>query len=171
MERALTGWLVPWVTGRVGVGLAVASPSAGLATARRCHAVGTHCTRGGQCCSGICESVRTAPGRRRFRCGCPSDLTACGRSCADLESDADHCGACGNSCDGGECIDGACTVACRVFDEPCGDDPNSCCADFVCDPTSGSKCLRKPGAACEEDNDCSDVPASTGCIGNVCTLR
>jgi hypothetical protein len=40
---------------------------------------------------------------------CSSDLTTCGEICADLQSDARACGACGNACAAGEtCLDGGC---------------------------------------------------------------
>ncbi|MEZ4439830.1 MAG: glycosyl hydrolase family 18 protein [Polyangiaceae bacterium] len=42
-------------------------------------------------------------------CVCGDGLTDCGDACVDTESDADHCGACGNACDSGEtCAMGAC---------------------------------------------------------------
>jgi hypothetical protein len=39
---------------------------------------------------------------------CKSTETACGNKCTDTQSDANNCGACGTSCNGGSCIAGNC---------------------------------------------------------------
>jgi hypothetical protein len=39
---------------------------------------------------------------------CGPDEMACGEECVDLETDPDHCGGCGHSCLGGECVAGTC---------------------------------------------------------------
>lgn len=41
-------------------------------------------------------------------CICTEDLSDCGGSCVALQENPDHCGACGHSCLGGNCVDGEC---------------------------------------------------------------
>jgi len=160
------------LAGLFGLAVAGAASEASAAERRRpCQRLGVQCTRDGQCCSGICRTQELPGRRRRQVCACPAGLQACRGECVEVESDASNCGACGQSCNGGECIAGECTIACRQFDAPCDDDPASCCADLICDSSSGSKCLKKVGATCQEDNDCSDLPISTGCIGGLCTVQ
>jgi len=98
-----------------------------------CRPPGVGCTRGGQCCSGLCETQRSAPRSRRNRCYCipvcdgkvcgsnhcggtcgvcnPGE-TCCGNGdlCVDLATSAAHCGACGNACGSAQsCISGVCS--------------------------------------------------------------
>jgi len=74
-----------------------------------CRELSTPCTRDGQCCSGICQRSSRGVGRSsRYQCSCRPGLTACGRTCHDLRTDPENCGACGVVCDSGECVDGAC---------------------------------------------------------------
>ncbi|HEY1956272.1 MAG TPA: hypothetical protein VGH28_11685 [Polyangiaceae bacterium] len=39
---------------------------------------------------------------------CTSTQTSCGAKCVDTKSDPDNCGSCGNSCNGGSCLEGSC---------------------------------------------------------------
>lgn len=39
---------------------------------------------------------------------CPIGWVDCGAGCVDLETNSEHCGACGSSCGGGACVGGAC---------------------------------------------------------------
>jgi len=86
-----------------------------------CREAGVSCTRSGQCCSGTCERVALSVGRApRYTCACESGKTFCSRGCRDLQSDVDHCGACGNSCGAnGVCLSGVCDTltpkSCRDF--------------------------------------------------------
>ena len=41
---------------------------------------------------------------------CREGLAVCGGTCVDLGTDPGHCGACGLSCGGGACVEGACLV-------------------------------------------------------------
>ncbi len=41
-------------------------------------------------------------------CSCDSPHVACPSGCADLQTDAHHCGACGHDCQSGACLAGAC---------------------------------------------------------------
>lgn len=67
--------------------------------------------------------------------GCPGGGVLCGAACVDLETDAEHCGACDN--------------ACSTF----GDDLT--CRDGVCQPPAcepgRGDCDRNPENGCEED--------------------
>jgi hypothetical protein len=42
--------------------------------------------------------------------GCTSPMLTCGTACIDPTSDPDNCGACGHSCNGGQCTDGTCPI-------------------------------------------------------------
>lgn len=69
------------------------------------------------------------------------------RSCIDVSSDPDHCGACFSLClGGGACVDGVCAPVCRMVPTNCGagvidpcSDPYNCgqcwneCASRRCD--------------------------------------
>ena len=57
---------------------------------------------------------------------CPQGESFCGNGCVALDTDAAHCGACGNVCGHGEtCINGACGLACAVAAD-CGEAGNEC---------------------------------------------
>src|SRR5436190_18712029 len=78
---------------------------------------------------------------------CSVGLSACGGTCVDLQTTADHCGSCERACTSGAlCAQGACVVPpmdCRR-DGPC---PRA----QYCDIGDGT-C--KPG--CAQDRDCGD---------------
>src|SRR5262249_49424187 len=77
--------------------------------------------------------------------GCPSGQTACGQTCFDLDSSAQHCGACGTSCGAGQsCTNGSCVcatgftlcgstcVATATDHDHCGSCTNMCGSTQVC---------------------------------------
>ena len=69
---------------------------------------GATCPEGYECVAGGCAPV------------CDPGLTFCDGQCADLDTDPNHCGACGEDCaEGWDCIAGEC-----VYPDPC--DPNPC---------------------------------------------
>src|SRR2546423_15173870 len=61
---------------------------------------------------------------------CSGGLSVCGSQCADLQSDARHCGSCSNSCGAGQsCNNGSCG-GCVAPLTMCG----SSCVDVNSDP-------------------------------------
>lgn len=79
---------------------------------------------------------------------CGSDLTGCGNSCVDLQTDASHCGVCGKACPSGKvCTEGTCDVACKAGRTDCD---GSC----VNTDTSVRHC-GKCGNACSSDETCT----------------
>jgi hypothetical protein len=96
------------VAGVAGVltGAVVAGPASANGIHRRvCRPVGAGCTRGGQCCSGICPTSRALPRAGRNRCACPAGETPCGGGC---------CG------DGESCYAGVCRETCVSHEEEYG---------------------------------------------------
>lgn len=68
-----------------------------------CKKPGKKCKKSKDCCDGAkCK---------KKKCKCQSGRTKCGNTCADLNSDANHCGACNTACSAGQtCQGGACTA-------------------------------------------------------------
>ncbi len=110
----------------------------------------------------------------------------CDGSVVDLETDADHCGKCGNSCDSifGSCDQGRCI--CPENSEPCGSD--NTCKDMANDPLNCGGCGISCGqaAACVNSacvcldgyQDCNGKcvklevdPLNCGACGNVCSAN
>lgn len=59
---------------------------------------------------------------------CPSGRTRCGSACVDLQTDATHCGRCGNTCTAGRsCVLGACDPRETGFGGPLGFGPADQC--------------------------------------------
>ena len=122
----------------VGGAMLADAGAAGAAPRLTCRLARASCTRGAQCCSGYCETRRTAPRQLRNRCGCPP-LLACGDVC----------------CSGGEaCISGSCVSVCDVeppaafcVEGPAGEVVQSCGGD-------------SPGVvSCRADSDCTYLVA------------
>lgn len=102
----------------------------------RCDATGRVC-RGGVC---ACPSARAA---------------ACGVGCVDLQSDPDHCGACGNSCGAGSwCDQGQCSCS-----QPQSWCPRLGCVDLARDVASCGAC----GNACTGNARCEMGRCVTPC--------
>lgn len=143
----------------------------GAAPRRTCRPVAASCLRGRECCSGICETRRTAPRNRRNRCVCPAGEIACGMECVDPSSNKNHCGACGNVCPG-TCVSGVCTcqgVTCTVDEaggwEKCGIDNETCAVLDSCTLRSVNANL---DTSCETHTDCAGFDDSCDADGNVC---
>jgi hypothetical protein len=88
-------------------------------------------TEGGYCSAGACISA------------CAATQDACGLSCVDLQSDANHCGFCNVACKLGEsCAMGKCT--CTAPTSACG------CIDAATDRTNCGGC----GVVCSPAQSC-----------------
>lgn len=100
--------------------------------------------------------------RKNRKKRCKGSTTKCGKQCADLATNAANCGACGQACPSGECVNGACT--CAV--------PGDCVADCFCKGNVEGVALCGGGLTqdpCQTDDDC---PLGSYCFGagNVCTV-
>jgi len=94
---------------------------------------------------------------------CPTAFTRCGGDCADLSSDFDHCGRCGNLCPTRpyavpECRDYACRNRCITHYADCdGNAENGCETDLRRVANCGG-CGLRPVELCDGvDNDCDGL--------------
>jgi hypothetical protein len=96
-----------------------------------CKKVGKKCNKSKDCCDGA-----KCKGGKKGKCRCKSGQSECDgeKACRDLNTDINHCGACGNAC---------------LPDEPCCDGD---CSNLQEDPTNCGAC----GNACPEDENCCD---------------
>ncbi len=95
------------------------------------------------------DDDETEPGAR----DCEASLTRCGGACVDLESDADHCGACNSDCASDEvCSLGACADECATGATACG----ASCVDLQTNAAHCGDC----------DHSCAD---DERCMAGACT--
>lgn len=128
----------------------LAGPSCDVAEAcERTAAPGCTAARG---CAALdataCESVPGCAIR------CPTGDVACGSLCVDLDTNTDHCGACGAPCPG-RCEGGSCfAYAPCTSDDECArfDDGNACTGVVQC---VGGACQRTPAVVCNDDVECT----------------
>jgi len=98
-----------------------------------CGSCGHRCPSGQPCSGGICSSgipgIPATPGITATSTtsgtpgspSCTSGQTNCYGTCADLQSDATHCGACNIKCASGKvCSAGSCTISCSAGQNNCG---------------------------------------------------
>jgi hypothetical protein len=121
------------------------------------------CAAGNECRSGSCQ--------------CAEGQESCGSYCADLNHDADNCGACGVQCGSCEtCVDGAC------LDTGCGD--GGVCCNSTCVPACEAgqtldlhtcQCGEQCSGGCDEcqqcvNGQCQPAPDGTPCFSgdNLC---
>lgn len=148
------------------------------------------CLSDTQCPPGnLCMGNRCAPGCNPNQ-RCPEGLVCCQGACLDTLSDVTHCGACDNTCSGGQgvyaCVSGQCTVSrCNAPFADCdGSGQNGCEVNLV---TSAAHCggCNMPCAtrlgtqvacvggtcqyACEPDFFDCDADPSNGCEANLQT--
>lgn len=113
---------------------------------------------------------------------CEGDV--CGGACVDTDTNAAHCGGCGNACpDGQACVDGTCCPsgqalcggACTDLTqrESCGACGTACGADEVCARQAGGwACTGCAAGQTRCGNACVDLEgdgANCGACGNACT--
>ncbi len=150
-----------------------------------CGACGARCRPDQVCRDGGCacpiDMTATADACvARVSCGggsnCPSDQKCCGGICVDNQTDRDHCGGCGHSCDSGRevCIDGHCQEPiCKAVRATCST-ADECCQDAAatqCGSTcsgGGAICCRPLGAACDLPCDCCNLDPSEDGYMAVC---
>ena len=127
----------------------VASGLLGLLARREaaaaCGKVGDPCGQDADCCNG----GRCA---RNGTCRCKAGLTDCGGNCRNLQTNPNHCGACGTVCASGLCVAGVCCP------------PRRACAGVCCPP--GARCVLSPfgGFTCVQ----ACPPGQTRCGGDQC---
>ena len=89
---------------------------------------------------------------------CGDGYDKCASSCVDLQTDPDHCGACGSACpEGVACAAGACGMnTCPPGSADCGE---GSCVDLGGDPQNCGGC----GVACPQGTSCADGACQGGC--------
>src|SRR5262245_45601527 len=140
-----------------------------------CKAFCDRCSKGAprnQCLT-ACRACNNTPSRLCGGCGthacCGAGTTCCSGRCADLDSDVNHCGACGNVCDEvvgphlhSTCINGSCEYDCDegavLCNGVCTLDSENCGACGNVCPESAPYCL---------SGRCTCAPWQTEC-GNAC---
>jgi hypothetical protein len=100
--------------GKAGLGYSVSNQltTAPSGTTYEC------CPVGGTCQNGACSCP---PGTTNSNgvC-CPPGLSGCGGACVNTATDANNCGACGHSCNGGICVNGNCVCFAESGLTACG---------------------------------------------------
>ncbi len=125
-----------------------------------CGSCGNACDSGWACIDGTCEHVICDPTCTGSETCCP--VTGGDPVCADLQSDEDDCGSCGNDCPAGEsCSGGLCML---VPCEPACTGGLTCCNGTCVD--TGTNTLNCGFCGNECDMDKSDA-----CVGSTCTCR
>ena len=87
---------------------------------------------------------------------CQEGYTNCGTSCADLQSDSQHCLTCDNPCDElYSCTAGKCVSGCKAADTVCPrvGDAAAYCADLSSTYSSCGAC----GKSCQNSEVCLDT--------------
>lgn len=94
---------------------------------------------------------------------CPVGRSPCGAICANLRTDPNNCGTCGNTCaDGQRCEDDACVSGCSS--------PRLICSGACVDPTTDGRNCGMCGIACPSgavcaDGGCSCIEGRNACGG------
>jgi hypothetical protein len=102
---------------------------------------------------------------------CPDGYGYCGSgrcvdSCANLSSDSNNCGGCGNICASDQtCVNGTCTAPCAAGETTC----NGLCVDITSDPHNCGSC----GNICPANRHCDNgvcKQSGKGSVGGALTL-
>ena len=125
-----------------------------LSTTTNCSACGMRCTGGTPVCDPTSGCVS----------GCASGETLCGSTCADTQTDPNHCGACGNACSTNNatpaCSAGSCVLACDMGWANCNGDLTDGCETPLNTLTDCGSC----------GTSCSLANATESCATGMCTL-
>jgi hypothetical protein len=88
---------------------------------------------------------------------CPEGQELCGDECVTLASNRDHCGACGQACEGGTvCEEGSCVASCSTNRTEC----DGGCVDVQTDPDHCGAC----------GNECAFASADGACVAGECAF-
>jgi hypothetical protein len=121
--------------------------------------------------------LASALGLRRFNTagmqeGCAPGLTRCGQDCLDLSTHPFSCGACGNACQSGICVNGECAppktcapglTDCRGTCVDTATDIYNCGGCFGFPPYEGRQCLGIAGPGESSVGICVDGQCQTVC--------
>jgi hypothetical protein len=97
------------------------------------------CVTGSAPCGGVCVRCVGGTVNAGCACVCPTGKTLCRGECLDpatFATDANNCGSCGHSCNGGTCSGGFCVCngeTCQTG-ETCFLGECDCCGNGSCDP-------------------------------------
>lgn len=151
--------VVPSTSCAAGYAHCSAKPDDGCETdisqADNCRACGTKCPVDNPICT---------PTGCKNACAASAPTLCGGNTCADLNTDANHCGDCATKCtqpaSGGStvCEGKKCVLKCLTGYHPCGD--SSCVSDTDASQC-GASCVQCPGAA----------NGSAKCVSNACTIQ
>jgi hypothetical protein len=138
-----------------------------------CGQCGNACAQGASCVGGQCacpSGLELCAGTNRCvqgcsatsgevfnpttcQCECPTGTTLCNGNCVDLQSDANNCGQCGNTCPSDQsCVSGTCSNFCP-------NQSTGCCACFYTDPTTLHRIYTCTGAtvgSCISQSQCEE---------------
>lgn len=145
--------------------------------ARRCH-VATHacvaCLGDPDCPSGlVCMDNACRPGCNASH-PCPGDLLCCGGVCADRQTDARNCGACGTTCAGA--TDACCAGTCqdtRGDLNHCGACGQTCTLSHALPACMAGACavrMCQPGFENLDGNAANGCECETGTGGALCAM-
>lgn len=167
-KRAAAGWTRRTTLAMLAaLGLGVAEHDMAFGKSGKCKPKCTACRR---CRKGRCRTTKN--GRRKCKkgkCRPDKDGTVCGDDCADLLTDARHCGTCGNACPAEQrCLHGTCT--CDPFNNTCPQDQDGggrcACSAAVMNGEFVAACADRT-SACDLDKPCQsndDCPPRSVCL-------
>jgi len=116
--------------------------------------LGAGCTSGSSVVGADGGNTDVAPDVR-----CTTGQSVCGATCADLQTDPNHCGTCGTACARTEaCVAGQCALQCPTGQTVCG----GRCVDLQGDRANCGTC----GTACMAGQVCSAGQCAASCGGS-----